>query len=112
MFYVDEVKIDDSSACEARICDVDPYCCTTAWDDPCVEEVRTVCGSLTCDESQGQCAHSLCDVGVFLASQCDDPPISPSCVAQICAADPFCCQQSWDSICVGQVASVCGHNCN
>ena len=34
-----------------------------------------------------------------------------ACVRQICDADPFCCSSSWDSICVGEVASVCQQSC-
>jgi len=33
-------------------------------------------------------------------------------LAQICAVDPYCCNNSWDAICVGEVASVCGGTCN
>src|SRR5262249_32718874 len=41
-----------------------------------------------------------------LTSSCD------ACAAKICAADSFCCSNSWDSICVGEVASVCNQSCN
>ncbi|MDB4971053.1 MAG: hypothetical protein JWN44_6742 [Myxococcales bacterium] len=33
--------------CATRICAADSYCCTTAWDNICVNEVRTVCAQ-TC----------------------------------------------------------------
>lgn len=32
-------------------------------------------------------------------------------MADICAVDSYCCQVSWDSLCVGEVASVCGQSC-
>src|SRR5262249_28620560 len=51
------------------------------------------------------CAHSLCTTGTRLTSGCDP------CVTQICAADSFCCRSSWDSICVGEVSSICGQTC-
>ncbi|KAI8830203.1 Fungalysin metallopeptidase-domain-containing protein [Chytriomyces cf. hyalinus JEL632] len=51
------------------------------------------------------CAHSICTSGVKLTSTCN------SCVAKICAADSYCCTNSWDSICVGEVASVCNQTC-
>jgi hypothetical protein len=98
--------------CVEDICSLDPYCCDTSWDSTCVEEVRTLCGSLICAESTGQCAHSQCTEGVALTPQCDDPPITVSCVNAICAADSFCCSNGWDNLCVDQVASVCGYNCN
>jgi len=98
--------------CVSDICSVDSYCCDTQWDSICIEEVRTLCGSLSCSESTGQCAHSQCAEGGTLAAGCDDPPVSPSCVSQVCQADSYCCQTAWDSVCVGEVASVCGYNCN
>jgi len=52
------------------------------------------------------CAHSICTTGGKLASGCDP------CVTSICAADSFCCVTSWDSICVGEVSSICGESCN
>jgi hypothetical protein len=42
---------------------------------------------------------------VALTSSCD------TCVAQICAVDAWCCNNNWDSDCVGQVWSVCGLSC-
>lgn len=99
--------------CTAALCGVDPYCCETEWDDVCITEVRTACGSLTCQESAGTCAHPVCFQGVALAPGCDNPPMNPSCVATICAADSFCCDTfwGWDNYCVDKV-SLCGWNCN
>jgi hypothetical protein len=34
-----------------------------------------------------------------------------NCVAAICAADSFCCTTSWDNVCVNEVDTVCGKNC-
>jgi cysteine-rich repeat protein len=114
---------------------VDSFCCDTAWDNLCVGEVASVCGetctgavcgngaveageqcddgnttsgdgcSATCQNEGGACAHDKCDTGVALDATCDP------CVAQICAVDPFCCTNSWDSACVGEVSSVCGETC-
>ncbi len=98
--------------CVARICAVDPYCCTTAFDGFCVSEVRTVCASLACSDSAGTCAHGQCVQGVPLISSCDDPPVSPSCVAQVCSADPYCCTSFWDSQCVSEVPTYCGYTCS
>ncbi len=98
--------------CVASICAVDPYCCITAWDDICVGEVRTVCNNLTCLESAGSCSHTLCSFGPTLTPGCDVPPLSTSCVAQVCAADPFCCQDHWDSICMDEVTTICGNQCD
>jgi subtilisin family serine protease len=51
------------------------------------------------------CGHSLCNTGAKFVSGCH------ACVGAICAVDPFCCATFWDSICVGEVASVCGFAC-
>jgi hypothetical protein len=51
------------------------------------------------------CAHELCVTGEALDAACD------ACVAQIAAEDPFCVDNSWDDICVEEVASICGQTC-
>ena len=51
------------------------------------------------------CAHDICDQGAPLQSNCD------SCVSQICAQDPYCCNTGWDHICVGYVESICQMDC-
>ncbi|HET7294288.1 MAG TPA: hypothetical protein VFM88_17825 [Vicinamibacteria bacterium] len=57
---------------------------------------------------QSNCEHSRCVQGGPLTSDCNN------CVTAICAVDPYCCGAFggfWDSICVGEVASVCGKSC-
>lgn len=51
------------------------------------------------------CAHSKCTSGGKLNASCDP------CVTQICASDALCCQLQWDSVCVGEVTSICGLSC-
>jgi hypothetical protein len=101
--------------CTSIICEQDPKCCDPvagAWDFKCVQEMRTICRSLTCGESQGQCAHPLCDpVGGPLAPGCDTPPLPVSCTAKVCQADPHCCQQDWDEACIDKMESLCGYSC-
>ena len=29
--------------CVKKICEVDPFCCSTSWDSACVSETQTVC---------------------------------------------------------------------
>lgn len=87
--------------CATSICAVDSFCCTNSWDSICVNEVGSVCGQVC----QGSCAHSPCVTGTLLVSGC------AYCVDQVCAADAFCCSNSWDSLCVTQVSSVCGLTC-
>ncbi len=44
--------------------------------------------------------------GPKLAKNCD------SCATAICGADSYCCTIKWDSICVGEVGSICGKSCS
>ncbi|MFT3695497.1 MAG: S53 family peptidase [Kofleriaceae bacterium] len=54
----------------------------------------------------GTCDHPICSTGGALDGTCD------SCAAEVCAADDYCCTNAWDSICVGEVSSVCGQSCS
>ena len=54
----------------------------------------------------GSCAHSICVAGTKLVSGCDP------CVTKICATDSYCCKTKWSSICVEEVASICGESCS
>jgi len=98
--------------CTTLICENDPYCCNTSWDNVCVYRAQIDCGNLTCSASAGTCTHPLCTEGAPLFAGCDDPPLSPSCTDAICAADPSCCGTAWDATCVEKVDSVCGYTCD
>jgi hypothetical protein len=86
---------------EAAICAVDPYCCSTAWDGQCVEEVTTVYGD-NCD---------CCEVSSE-AEGCIDQGITDC----VCAYDPYCCEYNWDSYCVDEVegfgCGICAEPCS
>jgi hypothetical protein len=88
--------------CVTAICAQDSYCCSTNWDSICVGKVSSICNQ-SC--GGGGCAHAICSTGAKLTSGCD------ACVTKICAEDSYCCGTKWDSICVGEVASVCGQSC-
>ncbi|MDI1478600.1 hypothetical protein [Polyangium sp. y55x31] len=86
--------------CITSVCMDQPECCTTGWNETCVAAAKAKCG-VSC-----ACAHSICQGGGAL-----DPTCNP-CAAAVCKADPYCCEQNWDGICVGEVELVCGINCN
>jgi hypothetical protein len=88
--------------CVAQICATDPYCCNTSWDTTCTSEVGSICNSQKC---AGFCSHSPCVQGAALVSSCN------ACVSTICSLDPYCCNNFWDSQCVGEVLSYCGDSC-
>ncbi|MCH9679909.1 MAG: hypothetical protein K0V04_00630, partial [Deltaproteobacteria bacterium] len=39
-------------------------------------------------------------------------PADPGIESDICAVDPFCCNNAWDSLCVGEVTTVAGESCD
>jgi hypothetical protein len=89
--------------CAAEVCAADAFCCNTAWDSICVGEVTSVCHQ-TC--GSGPCEHALCVTGSKLTPSCD------SCAGRICAADPYCCNNTWDAQCVSAVVSLCHESCD
>ena len=92
--------------CVTSICAQDGYCCSTAWDNICVGEVSSICGSSQCSGGGGTCSHDICTTGKKLPSDCDP------CVTSICGQDSYCCKYKWDSICVAEVGYICGESCN
>ena len=83
--------------CVAQICNQMPSCCTDSWTTSCVDAVQTICG---CGNCAFGCSHNICAEGAALVAGCD-----PGCVSSVCSVDPFCCNSSWDSICVSQVGT-------
>jgi hypothetical protein len=91
--------------CAMQICAADSFCCSGSWDNVCVGEVATVCHQ-SCGGGGSTCSHPICTTGAKLVKSCDP------CATKICNADSFCCNNTWDSTCVSEVASVCGQTCN
>jgi hypothetical protein len=79
----------DCHSCVAEVCAADAYCCTTAWDNQCVAEVGSICGT-PCAAPE----HSVCEHGLPL-----DVYGSPE-ANLVCSVDPFCCDVMWDEACV------------
>ena len=76
--------------------------CTYACSGPEPEPQRAVeqpLDTLTCE-------HALCATGEKLSAACDP------CAELLCASDPYCCAETWDATCVGEVASICGKSCD
>lgn len=59
------------------------------------------CGA-DCTCAFSTCGHDPCTEGDPLSPSCEP------CVDALCAADPYCCQFGWDSICVRAVNEFCG----
>jgi hypothetical protein len=82
-------------ACEVTVCTVDPYCCTTQWDDACVTEAQSGCADDVC------CAHSKCSTGGALDMTCS------TCAKAVCQVNPACCSSTWDQSCIALVPQYC-----
>ncbi|KAJ3221962.1 Fungalysin/Thermolysin Extracellular metalloproteinase 5 [Chytriomyces hyalinus] len=85
--------------------DIPSTCSGTAATTTTAKASTTTKAASTTTKAAATCAHSICSTGIKLTSTCN------SCAAQICAADSYCCNNSWDSTCVSEVASICGLAC-
>jgi hypothetical protein len=83
------------------------YSCNLGWwGDNGAPTAAQNFGVIYVNQDAAACSHATCATGSKLAASCDP------CVAKICAADPYCCNTYWDSICVSEVAQFCGASCN
>lgn len=90
------------STCESCVCMRDAFCCSVTWDVVCSRSALLACSSAC------QCAGT---------GPCCTPHAAPDCAEAacescVCAADPFCCDGTWDSLCVQQArSSGCSAEC-
>ncbi len=103
---------NSSGQCQNNGCT--PNCAgKTCGDDGCGGSCGTCGSGETCSGGVctggggggGTCAHPICSTGAELDGSCD------TCAGDICAQDSYCCTTAWDSICVGEVSSICGQSC-
>ncbi len=88
----------DDAECAALICEDDPFCCAIKWDNLCVADAEERC--LVCGGNpipKGSC----CEPGDY--SGCE----TFTCEAQICDADPYCCNTKWDILCSNAANDSC-----
>ena len=101
-------------ACQECVCTADPFCCDNTWDEFCGREASG-------DLPQCNAACAVCLPPTPTADPTPSPtptPILGSCCAPhaepgcevsacatcVCARDPYCCGQEWDSLCVGEAS--------
>jgi hypothetical protein len=117
-------------SCTDAVCAVDDYCCTTDWDSQCVGEADLYCDNICSGSGSGGsgggggagggdpsgsgsgsgsggggACHDECIEGSAMDPFCSD------CTYAICNDDPFCCEDSWDDVCVGYVDDYCSPGC-
>ena len=85
------------TACCELVCDYEPLCCEAAWDEVCVEAATELCVGIACP-NPGSCLEPHENPG------CDDE----SCCDFACLLDRFCCDVSWDRLCVERTELLCG----
>jgi hypothetical protein len=88
------------STCTSKVCETDAFCCSAAWDSPCVTTAK---GLAECNCTLA-CTHSECEAGGGLVKECS------TCATKVCTADAYCCTSDWDSTCVttAQAITECG----
>lgn len=88
--------------CEPCVCNLDPFCCTTAWTQDCVQLANETC-NLACS----------CDVGPVDCCIGGSTPgcNNPTCESCVCDLDPFCCSAGWDEVCVEEATLDCPAAC-
>ncbi len=89
----------DNVACCVAVCEVDPFCCDTAWDLICKNEANSICGNCG-NPAAGSCYEPHINPG------CDDA----ECCRLVCEVDPYCCEVTWDGQCKDEANQLCG-NC-
>jgi hypothetical protein len=110
----------DDEAVENCVCAMDPFCCQVMWDGICVNEAINLCDadcgagstSFGTDTSMDTGSMDTGDPG----TSCCVPHGTPGCddavvEACVCAFDSFCCDASWDNICVSEALDPCGAVC-
>jgi len=81
---------EDSDCCQS-VCEVDPFCCLTEWDQVCADAVPERCGIFeACLGARGECFGQHAAPGCNVATCCTD----------VCNIDPTCCTAEWDATCV------------
>jgi hypothetical protein len=88
---------------EACVCAIDAFCCSTAWDDLCVNVATSAC-------SAGCAGVPAC--GAADAGECSSAHATPfcadaACCTAVCTIDAFCCTSSWDELCADEAGAVC-----
>jgi len=83
-------------ACCDEVCAINPFCCETVWDAQCVDDAGAFCSSCG-DIDVDSCfvIHSL--------PTCNNE----ACCLKICSIDSYCCEFTWDSLCVGYAYGEC-----
>jgi hypothetical protein len=87
------------AALEGCVCGLDDFCCSTEWDDLCVQEAGD-CGAACGGGGGADCCTAQLGTG------CSDATIE----ACVCGLDDYCCSTEWDDLCASEAVD-CGAPC-
>jgi hypothetical protein len=91
----------ENVACCQLVCSADPFCCATQWDSYCADEGWAYCAASCAGPLAGDC----------LTPHEDPACLDAGCCSSVCDADPFCCEQQWDEVCVEEAVDICVLSC-
>ena len=96
--YAVQGKSCNGCVCETCVCAKDPNCCNVLWDTTCANLCRQ------CNTNKG------CTVNPPTTASC---PGCGGCACEtcVCAADSYCCNTNWDSLCASACKTKCGGGC-
>lgn len=84
--------------CCELVCEMMPECCTSEWDELCVETAFELCEQPPpCEVATQPCEVRGRDGG------CRDT----DCCSLVCRLDPYCCSAQWDALCVDLADLAC-----
>lgn len=88
----------DTPGCCDLVCALDgfSYCCDTLWDEACVEKATENCNDCG-DPFSGSC------FTLHTGPNCADA----DCCRTVCLVDNFCCEGTWDGLCVSTAEALC-----
>lgn len=100
----------DGECCNS-VCYIDPFCCEVRWDQICADGALQVCVEI-CYDQFGAPVPCYPDCGDALAGSCFVEHETPGCddlqcCQNVCAIDPKCCDEFWDTPCVELAAVSC-----
>jgi len=103
----------DGDCCNS-VCYIDPFCCEVRWDDICAEGAIQVCVEI-CYDQFGTPVPCYPECGDIFAGSCFVEHETPGCddlqcCQNVCAIDPKCCDEFWDTPCV-ELAQVSCNEC-
>lgn len=87
----------ENQQCCEEVCVQNPFCCDTTWDTACADLAGSVCEGLCGATASGSC------FTIHVSPGCD----RRECCEAVCAVDPACCEEDWDSKCVAAAEATC-----